>query len=146
MTIHFPVMTVHYCHSAHHRRSRAGGNPLLPSFPRRRESTHLRRSRAGGNPQGHPDADLNPLSFPLEHQGGGIGCFPRPFCEAKGGRVQRSETQGVHTPNTNTHPSILSIPQIRGSDNPLTPPQPSPTQIQQSPTPHHRPTPSANGY
>ena len=23
---------------------------------------------------------------------------PSPFCEAKGGRVERSETQGVHTP------------------------------------------------
>ena len=42
---------------------------------------------------------------------------PSPFCFAKGGRVERSETQGVHTPSKpqtpkTNHPSILKILQI----------------------------------
>ena len=39
---------------------------------------------------------------------------PPLFASAKGGRVKRSETQGVHTPNTTPYiPSILEILQIR---------------------------------
>ncbi len=44
---------------------------------------------------------------------------PSPFCGAKGGRDEQSETQGVHTADTANHKKIPAhplIPKILGSD------------------------------